>query len=137
MLTVEEEIKALQAELLTVKQPQQQIANVVRQQPMESQEAMISRLIDEKLNTLLLAAQHIPQVLPTPTPQVSQQSSTAPEPISLLSAIGSALTEQQQLWLSDAKNQTHIPEFLMTAEGKAIIRRFMSTYTEYRSSKCK
>lgn len=67
-------------------------------------------------------------------PPSSQVEAIANEGINMLSAIGSALTEEQQQWLSLAENQTGIPDFFSTTEGQAITRRFFMAYKEY---KCK
>lgn len=125
---LEQRIAALQAELQAVKyQPQVNLLPPVQPSPpKESTEEMVKRLIHEQLN----------QLIATP---VAQQASPAPMDFGalLLQAIGSGLTEQQQLWLSLPENQINIPDFLMTPDGQAITRRFFNKYTEYKELKCK
>lgn len=55
----------------------------------------------------------------------------------LLYAIGSGLTEEQQLWLSSPDNQACIPDFLLTPDGQAFTKRFFLYYREYKEHKCK
>jgi hypothetical protein len=47
----------------------------------------------------------------------------------LLPAIGSALDEQQQLWLSN--NPSKLAAFFLTPEGQAVTRRFYIMYKEF------
>lgn len=55
----------------------------------------------------------------------------------LLLAIGSALSEEQQIWLSLPENQVLIPDFLLTLNGQAFTKRFFLFYKEFKESKCK
>ena len=48
---------------------------------------------------------------------------------SLMLAIGSALTEDQQVWLSS--HPQDLPIFLASAEGQALTRRFFTSYKTY------
>ncbi len=48
---------------------------------------------------------------------------------SLMLAIGSALTEDQQVWLCN--NGKDLPLFLSTPEGQAITRRLFTSYKSY------
>jgi ethanolamine utilization protein EutQ (cupin superfamily) len=52
----------------------------------------------------------------------------------MLAALGSALSEEEQTWISQPENQDKVTDFFKTAEGQAITRRFMMSYKEY---KCK
>ncbi len=52
----------------------------------------------------------------------------------MLAALGSALSEEEQVWISQPENQDKVTDFFRTAEGQAITRRFMMSYKEY---KCK
>jgi hypothetical protein len=52
----------------------------------------------------------------------------------MLAALGSALSEEEQVWISQPENQDKVTDFFKTAEGQAITRRFMMSYKEY---KCK
>lgn len=93
----------------------------------ESTEAMISRIIDEKLMQL--------------SKQVTEQV-VAEEPIvdygtQLLVAVGSALNEEQQVWLSCDANRIDIPRFLASIEGQSITRRFFTTYKQFKEIQCK
>jgi hypothetical protein len=58
------------------------------------------------------------------------QEQVPPQPMGdLLPAIGSALDEQQQLWLSN--NSGKLAAFFLTPEGQAVTRRFYIMYKEY------
>jgi hypothetical protein len=57
-------------------------------------------------------------VTPTESPKVP-----------LLAAVGSGLSEEQQLWLSN--NQERLSEFFLTLEGQAVTKRFFNLYKEY------
>ena len=119
--TQQQRITMLEEQLKIYQKP---TVNLQPQNQPESMEAMISRLIDEKLMQL--------------SSQVSQQQ---PEPIDygtqLLVAVGSALTEEQQMWLSEESNRLDIPRFLSSIEGQAITRRFFSTYKQFKETQCK
>jgi len=94
----------------------------------ESVEDMIHRILDEKLSKVMpIANNPVPVVEAEPLDYGTQ----------LLLAIGSAITKEQQLWLSEVDNQMGIPGFLNTADGQAITRRFFKTYIEYKDTKCK
>jgi len=67
-------------------------------------------------------------------PSLQAEPIVSEEGVNMLSAIGSALTEEQQQWLSLPENQSCIIEFFSTMEGQAITRRFFTAYKEY---KCK
>lgn len=55
----------------------------------------------------------------------------------LLMAIGTGLTEEQQLWLSNTDNQTLIPEFLASKDGQAFTKRFFTFYKDFKEQACK
>jgi len=128
---LEQRIVALQAELMAVKtqtvpqyQPQIQLQPVMANPSMETTEDMVKRLIDEKLK----------QVLAT-QPTVQQPMDYGQQ---LLVAVGSALNEEQQLWLSKDENRIDIPKFLSSIEGQALTRRFFTNYKDYKeTSQCK
>jgi hypothetical protein len=67
--------------------------------------------------------------------------STKQEPMDygkrLLLSIGSALSEEEQIWLSNVSNQDDIPDFLATSDGQAFTRRFFLFYKDYKEKKCK
>lgn len=83
------------------------------------------------------------RILANALPSVAEQINTPPQDrpmdlgIQILNAIGSALTEDQQAWLSDPENQTAIPTFLRTLEGQALTRRFMTMYKDHLRHTCK
>ena len=93
-------------------------------QQVESTEEMIHRILDEKLTQLI-------------QPNVPQQAQPIDYGSQLLVAVGSALTEEQQLWLSQDSNRADIPKFLSSMEGQAITRRFFSSYKQYKETQCK
>jgi len=92
--------------------------------PQESLEEKINRLIDEKLNKLAQSA------MPPTQEQAAMGYGQA-----LLCAVGSALNESQQLWLSEESNRKDIPAFLQSIEGQAITRRFFNSYKSFLESK--
>jgi hypothetical protein len=49
----------------------------------------------------------------------------------MLAALGSALSEEEQTWLSQSGNQDKVVDFFYTPEGQAITRRFMMSYKEF------
>jgi TolA-binding protein len=51
----------------------------------------------------------------------------------MLAALGSALSEEEQVWISQPENQVKVIDFFKTPEGQAITRRFMMAYKEYKS----
>ena len=55
----------------------------------------------------------------------------------LLVAIGTGLTEDQQLWLSHSENQALIPEFLASKDGQAFTKRFFTFYKDFKEQQCK
>lgn len=67
--------------------------------------------------------------------QVAEQSSAASANSELLAAVGSALNEDQQLWLSNASNQDKIIDFLTSPNGQALTRRFFTSYKDYKETK--
>lgn len=58
----------------------------------------------------------------------------APKPLTLLEAIGLALTQEEQVWLSDPARlqgvEMHLPLFFQTQEGQASVRAFVKYYKE-------
>ncbi len=90
----------------------------------ESMEAAISRIIDEKL---LQLSKQVTQPVEEPIDYGTQ----------LLVAVGSALNEEQQVWLSCDTNRIDIPKFLASIEGQAITRRFFTTYKHFKETQCK
>ena len=130
--TTEQRIAQLQLQL--AQQTQQMGIPLPTVQPpvkQESTEEMISRLLDEKLSKLIPVANN-PVAVVEEAPAEPLDYGTQ-----LLVAIGSAITKEQQQWLSDVDNQIGIPVFLNTADGQAITRRFFKTYIEYKDAKCK
>lgn len=63
---------------------------------------------------------------------LSQTAAASVNP--MLAALGSALSEEEQTWLSQPSNQDKVIDFFYTTEGQAITRRFMMSYKEF---KCK
>lgn len=63
----------------------------------------------------------------------------APKPLTLLEAIGLALTPEEQVWLSDPLRlqgiEQHLPLFFQTIEGQASIKAFVKYYKETHESK--
>lgn len=55
----------------------------------------------------------------------------------LLMAIGTGLTEEQQVWLSHSENQSLIPEFLASKDGQAFTKRFFTFYKDFKEQACK
>lgn len=55
----------------------------------------------------------------------------------LLVAIGTGLTEEQQVWLSHSDNQALIPEFLASKDGQAFTKRFFTFYKDFKEQACK
>ena len=53
------------------------------------------------------------------------------EPNPMLIAIGSLLTEEQQLFFSDNKNQIKLVDFLKTAEGMLVFKKFLTLFQEF------
>jgi len=130
--TTEQRIAQLQLQL--AQQTQQMEIPLPTVQPpvkQESTEEMISRLLDEKLSKLIPVANNpvtvVEEALAEPLDYGTQ----------LLIAIGSAITKEQQMWLSEVDNQMGIHGFLNTADGQAITRRFFKTYIEHKDTKCK
>ena len=115
--TADQRIAMLQQQLNSYQKP-------TLPQQTESMEAMISRLIEEKLSKL--TESNVPQPV-QPMDYGSQ----------LLVAVGCALNEEQQLWLSEEKNRIDIPKYLASTEGQAITRRFFSSYKLYKETQCK
>lgn len=113
LLSMEEQIAKLRADL----------ANYQKPQPRESVEDVVRRVLSEH-----------GAITPPPvtTPQVDNTVSYGE---SLLLAIGSALSKDQQEWLSHEVNQAGIPAFLNTYEGQAITRRFIDMYQAYKGVK--
>jgi hypothetical protein len=113
---LEHRIAALQAELLSMQGKQPSAQQLVP----ETTEDMVKRLIDERLTQVI-------------TPIVDANAAQQPMDFgaSLLQAIGSGLTEQQQQWLSMSENLSAVPEFLKTTEGQALTRRFFNNYSTY------
>jgi hypothetical protein len=107
-LTLQKQIELLQSQMVPLR------AQAMRR--VETLEETVKRVLQKEL------------AKETPAENVEP----AAESVSMLSAVGSALTEAQQQWLSLAENQECIPEFFMTSEGQAITRRFITAYQEYK-----
>ncbi len=109
---IQRQIELLQSQMIPVK------AQALKR--VESVEETVKRVLQAEMAKL--------------QPPSLQAEPVANEGVNMLSAIGSALTEEQQQWLSVPENQTCVPEFFSTTEGQAITRRFFAAYKEY---KCK
>jgi hypothetical protein len=104
---IQRQIELLQAQLIPMK------AQALKR--VETLEETVERVLQKKLAEIS-----------------SQVEPVAEEGNKMLSAIGSALTEDQQQWLSLPENQNSIPDFFNTDEGKAITKRFIMAYKEYK-----
>jgi hypothetical protein len=116
-LALEQRIAFLQNQLQSQSKPQNE----------ETTEQVVSRIVEEKLTKLL----------GEPLQAVQQASQPIDYGSQLLVAVGSALSEEQQVWLSNDANRCDIPSFLTSPEGQAITRRFFSTYKQYKDKLCK
>lgn len=120
LLTLPEQIARIQAQL-NANAPKYNLTRMPV--TMAELEEVIKRVFDEKLAELSKS-------------QVAETQKVEPcGGSAMLSAIGSALTEDQQLWLSKPDNQDKIVEFLNSANGQALTRRFFTTYKDYKEQK--
>ena len=116
LLSMESQIAALREEIANYQKP--------RTSPKtETVEEVVRRILSEQ------------QAKPPSVPAPEVKASPVSYGESLLHAIGSALSEPQQIWLSTENVQAKIPEFLLTFEGQAITRRFIDMYQTYLRSK--
>jgi hypothetical protein len=67
--------------------------------------------------------------------QVAEQVSVGSAGNDFIVAVGSALNEDQQVWLSNPANQDKIIDFLTSPNGQALTRRFFTTYKDYKETK--
>jgi hypothetical protein len=99
------------------------LAGIKKNAPVaETTEQMIGRVVEQKLAELLA---------PVATASTTNTSSMD-YGSQLLLAVGSALTEEQQIWLSNESNRADIPRFLSSTEGQAITRRFFTSYKQFK-----
>jgi hypothetical protein len=85
---------------------------VAPQATIDSVEALISKLIEERLAGLLA-------------------NTTLPEPvkeITILDALGNILTGAELKWLQDAKVISRIPEYVLTEEGQDLTQKFFRSF---------
>lgn len=119
LLTIPEQVAKIQAQL-SMNAPQY---NTVRMPvTMGELESIIKRVFSEQLAELSKS-------------QVAGQSNAGSMGSELLAAVGSALDEDQQLWLSNPSNQDKIIDFLTSPNGQALTRRFFTTYKDYKEAK--
>jgi hypothetical protein len=105
--------------------------NVLTQQvnPVSISSEDIRRIVKEELATELeqLKSSLQPQK-PVQTPVTPQQTTK----VTLLQAIGAALTEEEQLWLSSSDKlqgiEAALPEFFISEDGKLAIQSFIIYY---------
>lgn len=126
LLTPDQRIQALQSQLSALIKPTESPQQQISQNTVETTEQMVNRILDEKLSKLL-----------GDTVQAVQPAQPVDYGTQLLVAVGCALTEEQQLWLSNESNRMEIPKFLSSAEGQAITRRFFTTYKQFKDTQCK
>jgi hypothetical protein len=67
--------------------------------------------------------------------QVTEQVSVGSAGNDFIVAVGSALNEDQQVWLSNPANQDKIIDFLTSPNGQALTRRFFTTYKDYKETR--
>lgn len=67
--------------------------------------------------------------------QVAEQVSVGSAGNDFIVAVGSALNEDQQVWLSNPANQDKIIDFLTSPNGQALTRRFFTTYKDYKETR--
>jgi hypothetical protein len=101
-------------------------------------EAEIARLqgLKESLSTQSIAIQSPTNDLRETVRQILREELAAAVPpeqqkIPLLAAVGTGLSEEQQIWLAQSSNQDRLSEFFMTPEGQAVTRRFFTLYKEF------
>jgi hypothetical protein len=88
--------------------------------------------LEVELAKLKAAQNPLPVDIRETVRQILKEELAVPSAPNLLTAVGSGLTEEQQVWLSN--NQSKLAEFFQTMDGQAVTRRF---YTLYKDFVCK
>lgn len=100
---LESQIKSLQSQLANISAPQQDNIQQLVKEAVSSELAELKKLL-------------------------TNQQAPAKKKITIFEAIGSALTQEQQLWLSKEEVISAVPEFLASEQGKEITKLFYETY---------
>ena len=108
-------LESLQQQLAQMQQQMKAVQPVpqVKQVSQADIDALVKQAIAKQLDTKVEPVQELPK-------------------LTILQAIGSSLSEDEQLWFSDIKNlqglSEFLPEFLITEESVAFIKALVKAY---------
>lgn len=121
-------ILALQAQLASLQNPAQ--STPISSVPSMTAPGMASPIPDIDNIVIKIIEREYPGIkdLLAASSQLQQKQ---PKELSILEAIGLALTGEEQVWLSKPEVLKQIPGFLASVEGKDITKLFFTSFKDY------